>query len=85
VLCLSLIAGTIAGILALDPLLIHGFAPACSEGYAEANGTAHCKPEWGQASPYLVLFGIAVLAAAASGQRLLRNRGKTPRGHHQSA
>lgn len=65
-LCLSLLAGGIAAILALDPLLIHGFAPANSDGYAEANRTAPCKPEWGHARTYLVVVGIAILAAAAS-------------------
>lgn len=74
ILCSSMIAAVIAGILALDPLLIHGFAPACSDGYAEANGTAPCKPQWGNATPYLVVLGIAVVGAAASAKTLVHGR-----------
>ena len=77
ILCVSVIAAIVAGIVALNPLLIHGFAPACSDGYAEANGTAPCKPQWGEATPSLVVLGIAVLGAAASAMRLVhgqRNR-----------
>lgn len=75
ILCVSVIAAIVAGILALDPILIHGFAPACSDGYAEANGTAPCTPQWGDATPYLVLLGIAIVGAAVSTESLIRGRG----------
>lgn len=74
VLCGSLVLGVVAGILALGPLLIHGFAPACSDGYAEANGTPPCRPHWGDAAPYLVVLGIAFAGALACGGVLRRKR-----------
>jgi len=71
---LCLIAAAVAGVLALDPLVVHGFAPACSDGYAEATGTPPCKPQWGDAAPYLVALCIALAGAAVSAAKLLRGR-----------
>lgn len=69
-----LVVAALAGFLALDPLLFHGFAPACSDGYAEANGTATCKPEWDTALPYLLVMGLALIGAAISARSLNRDR-----------
>jgi len=59
-----------AVVLALDPLLFHGFAPACSDGYAEASGTAPCKPEWDSATPYLLTLGLAIVGVILSARSL---------------
>jgi len=63
---LCLLTAVAAGLLALNPLVLHGFAPACSDGYAEAHGIAPCKPDWDQGAPYLVVLGLALAGAAAS-------------------
>lgn len=74
---MSLVAIVVAGALALDPLFIHGFAPTCSDGYAEANGTSRCAPEWDDAAPYLVALTIALIGSA--GAAMLLRRGRRPR------
>ena len=73
-LCVGLLTGVVTLALALDPLLFHGFAPACSDGYAEANGTSRCQPEWGDAAPYLAASCLAFAIAAASALKLVRSR-----------
>lgn len=70
-LILTLLAAFVAGVLALDPLLFHGFAPACSDGYAEAHGTPSCKPDWDRAAPYLWTVAVAVGFSAFSAILLL--------------
>lgn len=68
------VVAAVAGFLALDPILFHGFAPACSDGYAEANGTAACKPEWDVASPYLLVLGLALIGTTVAARSLGRDR-----------
>lgn len=75
ILCTTLVAGLISATLAVDPLFVHGFAPACSDGYAEANGTAPCKPQWSEATPFLAVFGTVIAGAFACAARLARIRG----------
>lgn len=72
VLCFAVAA--VAGILTLDQLLFHGFAPACSDGYAEANGTSPCRPEWVAAAPYMIALGLALLGVILSARSLTRAR-----------
>ena len=67
-----LLVAVVAGLLALNPLVLHGFAVACSDGYAEAHGTAPCTPDWEQGAPYLTVCGLALVGAAASVAALVR-------------
>ena len=71
-LALCLVAAAVAGVLALDPLVLHGFAPACSDGYAEAYGIAPCEPDWGHGAPYLLALGVALAGATVSSALLVR-------------
>jgi hypothetical protein len=71
-LCVSLIAASVAGALALNPLFIQGFAPACSDGYAEANGALSCEPIWRETAPYLVALCLALVGASVSATKLFR-------------
>lgn len=74
-----LLAAIVAGLLALNPLVLHGLAVACSDGYAEANGTAPCTPDWAEGAPYLTVLGLGLAGAAASGAVLIRgNRRRRP-------
>lgn len=82
-LCASLIAAVVAGVLALDPLFIHGFAPACSDGYAEANGTPPCMPQWSDAAPYLLALCIALAGVVLSAAKLARS-GDSRRAAHST-
>lgn len=72
-----LLTATVAGLLALNPLVFHGFAVMCSDGYPEANGTAPCKPDWAEGAPYVTVLGLALAGAAASAAVLIR--GQHPR------
>jgi hypothetical protein len=69
-----LLTAIVAGSLALNPLVLHGFAPACSDGYAEAHGIAPCKPDWDQGAPYLTALGLALAGAAASAAAGVRGK-----------
>jgi len=69
-----LLAAIVAALLALNPLVLHGFAPACSDGYAEAYGIAPCKPDWDQGAPYVVALCLALAGAAVSAAALVRGR-----------
>lgn len=71
-LTISLVVAVVAAFPAMDALFIHGFAPACSDGYAEANGTTPCNPEWDTAAPYLVVMGLTLVGAAASAWSLAK-------------
>lgn len=68
----SLVTAAVACFLALDPLLFHGFAPACSDEYAQANETTPCSPEWNEATTELVVLGLALLGAVLSAAALIR-------------
>ena len=61
----SLLVALVAGFLAIDPLFIHGFAPACSDGWAEANGTEPCRADWSEAAPSLAALGAAATVGLA--------------------
>lgn len=73
-LTVCLVAALVAGMLALNPLVLHGFAVVCSDGYAEAHGIAPCKPDWDQGAPYLVAMGLALAGATASAAVLVRGK-----------
>lgn len=80
VLCLSLIALVVSGYQALDLILFHGFAPACSDGYVNANGAdAACGADWDAAAPYLLVLGASLVVAGASAAGL-RSRSKAQAG-----
>lgn len=71
-LSVCLLAAIAAGLLSLNPLVLHGFAVVCSDGYAEAHGVAPCKPDWAEGAPYLMVLGLALAGAAASAAVLVR-------------
>lgn len=77
-LSLILVAGVCVAIVAFyhatNSLFIHGFAVACSDGYAEAHGTEPCGPEWKEATPALIALGVAAMAVAAPTVLLLVGR-----------
>lgn len=70
----SLLVAVMALLMALNPLFLHGFAVVCSDGYAEAFGTAPCRPDWPGATPYLVTAGLAIAVAATAAVTFRRLR-----------
>jgi len=73
-LLLSLVTAAAAGLFALDALFVHGFAPACGDGYAEANGTAPCSADWGSGLPRITIAVVALAIAIATVPALRRER-----------
>ncbi|TNM37585.1 hypothetical protein FHP29_17455 [Nocardioides albidus] len=62
-----------AGVTAVNEVLLHGFAPVCSDGHPEYD-PAVCGVTWGPGLPYVAaaLLGLVLLAVAAARPALTR-------------